>query len=44
MRETHFGIIEKVLVTGDAGFIGSYLVEVLFDYRAKITVADNLSR
>jgi nucleoside-diphosphate-sugar epimerase len=35
---------KKVLVAGGAGFIGSYLVEMLVDEGAKVTVADNLSR
>jgi len=35
---------KKVLVAGGAGFIGSYLVELLIDDGAKVTVADNLSR
>lgn len=34
----------KVLVTGGAGFIGSYLTELLLDDGAVVTVADNLSR
>jgi nucleoside-diphosphate-sugar epimerase len=33
-----------VLVAGGAGFIGSYLVELLLDDGAAVTVADNLSR
>ena len=35
---------KKVLVTGGAGFIGSYLTELLVEAGAKVTVADNLSR
>jgi len=35
---------KKVLVAGGAGVIGSYLVEMLVDDGAKVTVADNLSR
>ena len=35
---------KKVLVTAGAGFIGSYLVELLVSDGAKVTVADNLSR
>jgi nucleoside-diphosphate-sugar epimerase len=35
---------KKVLVTGGAGFIGSYLVEILVNKYADVTVADNLSR
>ncbi len=35
---------KKVLVAGGAGVIGSYLVEMLVDDDAKVTVADNLSR
>jgi nucleoside-diphosphate-sugar epimerase len=32
---------KKVLVTGGAGFIGSYLVEKLVDHAAHVTVVDN---
>ena len=35
---------KKVLVAGGAGFIGSYLVDLLVDDGAEVTVADNLSR
>lgn len=35
---------KKVLVTGGAGFIGSYLVELLIDDGAQVSVIDNLSR
>ncbi len=35
---------KKVLVTGGAGFIGSYLTELLVEEGAKVTVADNLVR
>ena len=35
---------KKVLVAGGAGFIGSYLVELLVYDGAKVTVADDLSR
>ena len=35
---------KKVLVAGGAGFIGSYLVELLLAESAQVTVADNLSR
>jgi len=35
---------KKVLVTGGAGLIGSYLVEFLVDDGACVTVADNLER
>ncbi len=35
--------IEKVLITGGAGFIGSHLVEALVDARYKVCVYDNLS-
>lgn len=35
---------KKVLVAGGAGFIGSYLVELLVADGAKVAVADNLSR
>src|SRR6185295_7286612 len=34
----------KVLVTGGAGFIGSYLSERLVDDGAEVTILDNLSR
>lgn len=34
----------RVCVTGGAGFIGSYLVELLLDDGAVVTVADNLER
>ncbi len=34
----------KVLVTGGAGFIGSYLTELLVQAGARVTVADNLCR
>jgi UDP-glucose 4-epimerase len=34
----------SVLVTGGAGFIGSFLVEELVDHGADVTVADNFSR
>ncbi|HTL70099.1 MAG TPA: NAD-dependent epimerase/dehydratase family protein [Candidatus Eisenbacteria bacterium] len=34
----------KVLVTGGAGFIGSYLTELLVEAGARVTVADNLQR
>jgi len=35
---------KKVLVTGGAGFIGSYLVELLLADGARVSVLDNLSR
>jgi nucleoside-diphosphate-sugar epimerase len=43
MSETYWNS-KKVLVAGGAGFIGSYLVELLVEEGAKVTVADNLSR
>ena len=33
---------KKVLVTGGAGFIGSWLCDVLIDFGAKVTVVDFL--
>ncbi len=35
---------KKVLVTGGAGFIGSYLTELLVEAGSRVTVADNLIR
>lgn len=35
---------KKVTVTGGAGFIGSYLCELLIDAQAELTIADNLVR
>src|SRR5262245_48150917 len=35
---------KKVVVTGGAGFIGSYLTELLVAEGARVTVADNLVR
>lgn len=35
---------KRTLVTGGAGFIGSYLTELLVEAGAKVTVADNLQR
>jgi UDP-glucose 4-epimerase len=35
---------ESVLVTGGAGFIGSYLTERLVEIDAEVVIADNLSR
>lgn len=35
---------KKVLITGGAGFIGSYLTELLVGQEAKVTVADSLTR
>ena len=35
---------KKILVTGGAGFIGSHLVNKLFDIGHEIHVVDNLSK
>ncbi len=35
---------KKVLVTGGAGFVGSYVSELLVEAGAKVTIADNLCR
>lgn len=37
-------LINNVLITGGAGFIGSHLVQVLIKLNKEITVVDNLSR
>ena len=34
---------KKVLVTGGAGFIGSWLCDVLVDFGANVTAVDDLS-
>jgi UDP-glucuronate decarboxylase len=34
---------KKVLITGGAGFIGSWLADVLIDFGANVTVVDNFS-
>ena len=34
---------KKVLVTGGAGFIGSWLCDVLVDFGAEVTAFDDLS-
>ena len=34
---------QKILVTGGAGFIGSWLCDLLVDFGAEVTVVDNLS-
>ena len=34
---------KKVLVTGGAGFIGSWLCDVLIDFGAEVTALDDLS-
>ncbi|OGG11766.1 hypothetical protein A2Z00_05370 [Candidatus Gottesmanbacteria bacterium RBG_13_45_10] len=46
MKSSHRNFYKgkRVLVTGGAGFIGSYLVEALVSVGANITVIDNLSR
>jgi GDP-L-fucose synthase len=43
-REMGFWENKNVLVAGGAGFIGSYLTELLLAAKARVTVADNLSR
>jgi nucleoside-diphosphate-sugar epimerase len=43
-KEMEFWKNKKVLVAGGAGFIGSYLTELLVKADAHVTVADNLSR
>ena len=35
--------MEKILITGGAGFIGSYLAKRYLDTGSKVTVLDNLS-
>ena len=35
---------KRVLVTGGAGFIGSYLVELLVEQQAYVYAVDNLGR
>ena len=32
---------KDILVTGGAGFIGSYVVDKLIEYKAKVTVVDS---
>ena len=41
---TNYFAGKRVLVAGGAGFLGSYLVELLVADGAQVTVADNLSR
>lgn len=41
--ENNFWKNKKVLVCGGSGFIGSHLVEMLVERKARVTVSDNLS-
>jgi GDP-L-fucose synthase len=43
-KEDGFLSKKKVLVSGGAGFIGSYVTEMLLDIGAKVAVADSLDR